>query len=134
MNLFHSVAVSVGLALGVAQCEPAPDTGVPAPIPGRCTQYESLLAEHAPPIGWDVVRMSKYMYRESNCQPAVRSRTSDTGLLQINDINLQYLRQRMGEWVDRWTLTDPVQNIRAAAQLCTFWAVNGRSCYQAWAT
>ncbi len=103
-------------------------------VHGRCTQYEDLLAAHAPTIGWDVARMSRLAWRESNCWADVRSRTSDTGLLQINDVTLEFLNTALGEHVDRWTLTDPVQNIRAAAALCAFWAADGSSCYRPWSS
>lgn len=143
-------AVSVSMLIGAAQCEPpmavdvqpaaAPEAPEAPPAPGqdgsevegRCTQWEGLLAEHAPARGWDVNRMSKLMWRESGCWPEIRSSTSDTGLLQINDVNLPYLRQVLGEDVTRWTLTDPVQNVRAAAALCDYWASNGSSCYLPW--
>ena len=109
---------------------------VPGPdgteVPGRCTQYEDLLMIHAPAIGWDVLRMSRLAWRESNCWAVIRSRTSDSGLLQINDISLTFLNDALGEQVDPFTLMDPVQNVRAAAALCTFWARNGSSCYQPW--
>ena len=101
-------------------------------IQGRCTQYEPLLVEHAPEGGWDVVKMSGYSWRESRCEPWQRSTTSDSGLWQINDINHLYLRTALGEWVDRYTLLEPVQNVRAAAALCTFWRRAGASCYQPW--
>ncbi len=110
---------------------PGPD-GTEAP--GRCTQYEDLLMIHAPAIGWDVLRMSRLAWRESNCWAEIRSRTSDSGLLQINDITLSFLNETLGEPVDAFTLMDPVQNVRAAAALCTFWARNGSSCYQPWST
>lgn len=109
---------------------------VPGPagtdVAGRCTQWEALLVMFAPPQGWDAGRMSRYSWRESRCTPTVRSRTRDSGLLQINDINLPYLRTVLGEWVDRYTLLDPVQNVRAAAALCTYWQQRGRSCYAPW--
>ena len=101
-------------------------------VEGRCTQYEPLLIEHAPEGGWDVGRMSAFMWRESRCEPWQRSTTSDSGALQINDINHPYLRTALGEWVDRYTLLDPVQNVRASAALCTFWRRAGLSCYQPW--
>ena len=101
-------------------------------VAGRCTQYEDLLMVHAPAIGWDVLRMSRLAWRESNCWAEIRSRTSDSGLLQINDITLSFLNEALAEQVDRFTLMDPVQNVRAAAALCTFWARNGSSCYQPW--
>lgn len=104
----------------------------PAPTTRSCPQYEPLLVELAPAGGWDVAKMSRTMFRESRCQPGVRSRTRDSGLLQINDQNHPYLRRVLGEQVDRWTLLDPRQNIRAAAALCTFWRNAGSSCYRAW--
>ena len=144
----------ITLLLGTARCEapttaPAPDPGITSQdvptdlaaivsgpdgssVEGRCTQYDDLLARYAPERGWDVDRMSRLAWRESNCWPDIRSTTSDTGLLQINDISLEFLTTALGEPVDRWTLVDPVQNVRAAAALCEFWASNGRSCYQPW--
>lgn len=122
------------IALGascVPSCDPIPgETGTT--IEGRCTQFEPLLAELAPVGGWDVDKMSRYMWRESRCWPGVRSRTSDSGLLQINDVNHRFLRTALGEWVDRYTLLDPGQNVRAAAALCTYWARTGAGCYTPW--
>jgi len=101
-------------------------------VQGRCTQFEALLVEQAPATGWDVARMSRYMWRESGCWPEVRSPSRDTGLLQINDVGHGYLREALGEDVSRWTLVDPVQNVRAAAALCTYWVEAGSSCYRPW--
>lgn len=101
-------------------------------LTGRCTQYEAWILIHSPPGGWDVARISFYADRESHCEPWQRSTTADSGLLQVNDINLAYLRVQLGEWVDRYTLLDPEQNIRAAAALCTFWRNAGVSCYHPW--
>jgi hypothetical protein len=123
-----------------ADADPSSTTSPAAPIipgpagtvAGRCAQWEALLVMFAPPQGWDAGRMSRYMWRESRCFPTKRSRTSDSGLLQVNDVNLRYLRTALGEWVDRYTLLDPVQNVRAAAALCTYWQRAGRSCYRAW--
>ena len=98
----------------------------------RCTQWEPLLIELAPPSGWSVDRMSKYMWRETRCIPNLRSTTADSGLLQVNDINHPYLRGVLGEQVDRHTLSDPVQTVRAAAALCEYWVRAGRSCYRPW--
>jgi soluble lytic murein transglycosylase-like protein len=78
--------------------------------------------------------MSKIMWRESRCQPEVRSRTRDTGLLQINDINQPWLTNRMGTPVDANTLTDPELNVAAAAQLYRFWNNHTRNGYQPWKT
>ena len=122
------------LALGascVPSCDPVPGEGGTT-TQGRCTQWEPLLTELAPAGGWDVERMSGYTWRETRCWPGLRSRTSDSGLLQINDVNLPWLRRVLGEWVDRYTLLDARQNIRAAAALCVYWRNAGKGCYQAW--
>jgi hypothetical protein len=76
--------------------------------------------------------MSQIAYRESRCFYDVRSRTSDTGLFQINDVNLPFLRTALGEWVDRWTLTDPDQNVRAAAALFRYWQEATGNGYAPW--
>ena len=108
----------------------------PAPtyeqVGNRCPQWEHLLHTHAPAGGWDVDRMSRTMWRESRCFAHVYSKTSDSGLLQINRVNYSFLRARLGEWVDRWTLTDPTQNVRAAAALCEWSRKAGYSCYRPW--
>lgn len=110
---------------------PVPTTVVPTE---PCDYAAFLAVVHAPPGGWDAARMVRYMLRETGgtCDPTLRSSTSDTGLWQINDVNLPYLRRVLGEWVDRWTLMDPVQNVRAAAALCEFWRAEGSGCYQPW--
>ena len=109
---------------------------VPAPAEsagGRCPQYEPLLTQLAPRGGWDIGRMSRIMWRESRCTAHVRSRTRDTGLLQVNDINLDYLSKQMGRPITVDALRDPATNISAAAHLCNFWRRAKRSCYQPWA-
>lgn len=78
--------------------------------------------------------MSRIMWRESRCQPELRSTTRDTGLLQINDINRPWLTQRMNTTVDNITLTNPNFNIAAAAQLYRFWNNHTRNGYQPWET
>lgn len=99
---------------------------------GRCPQYEALLFEHAPKGGWDVRRMSRYMWRESRCTAQIRSRTKDSGLLQINDINLQYLSTKLNMKVTSTALMNPEVNIRAAAKLCEFARRAWGNCYQPW--
>ena len=104
---------------------------------GRCRQYEQLLVQHAPKGGWDVQRMSGYMYRESRCIATIvrpGARAGDTGLLQIHPVNFPYLSRKFGVTVDTRWLQDPANNVRAAAQLCRFWRSAGRSCYQPWRT
>ena len=98
--------------------------------PTNCPQYEAALQTYAPPGGWDVAQMSAIMARESKCDPAARS-AHDSGLLQINDINLLWLSSKMGT-VDPTRLADPTANIQAAALLCTYWQARGKSCYFPW--
>jgi soluble lytic murein transglycosylase-like protein len=38
--------------------------------------------------------MLRTVYRESRCNPTARSRTADSGLLQVNDVNLGWLAAR----------------------------------------
>ena len=99
---------------------------------GRCPQYEALMHAYAPRGGWSVNRMSAYAFRESRCIPTVRSRTRDTGLLQINDVNLPYLSKKLGFTVTVDSLKDPEINIRAAAKLCEFARRAWGNCYQPW--
>lgn len=105
-------------------------TGPTTSTEQRCPSVEVLLHLHNP--GWDVDRMSRIAWRESRCTAAIRSTTADTGLLQINDVNHPYLEGALGEPVDSSTLMDPIQNVRAAAALFTYWErVNGNG-YQPW--
>ena len=112
-------------------CGPV-DQPKPVTVDGRCVQWESLLEAYNP--GWDVVRMSRIMWRESRCQPDVRSRTSDTGLLQINDVNHPWLSDRFGVTVDIEALRDPVVNVAASAELYKFWRRAAGFGYQPWKT
>ena len=98
----------------------------------RCPQYEPAIRANTPKGGWDVARMSHYARRESNCTAVIRSTTQDSGLLQINDVNLAWLSRHFGFRVTRQWLMNATNNIRAAAALCTFWRRAGRSCYYPW--
>jgi hypothetical protein len=54
--------------------------------------------------------------RESGGDPNVRSRTHDSGLMQINDVNVGFLRGQ-GIIGSRYDLFDPVVNLRAGLAL-----------------
>jgi len=104
---------------------------------GRCRQYEPLLVQYAPKGGWNVSKMSKFMHRESRCIATIvrpGRGNGDTGLLQIHPVNFPYLSRKLGVTVDQAWLQDPVNNVRAAAQLCRFWRAAGSSCYRPWWT
>jgi soluble lytic murein transglycosylase-like protein len=122
-SLMLSVAL-VGASAVPMRCDP----------PSRsCDQYVPLLEEYAPRAGWDTSRMARIMWRESRCQPDAYNRAGRaSGLLQVTPVNHPHLRAVLGEWVDRWTLTDPVQNVRAAAVLFDYWSDAGRSGYRPW--
>lgn len=98
---------------------------------GRCPQYEPLLRFVGVATRWDVPKMSRTMWRESHCRP-LRSRTHDSGQLQINDINLPYLSAKMHTRVTPALLMDPARNVWAGALLCLYWRHAGRSCYWPW--
>jgi hypothetical protein len=57
------------------------------------------------------VALDLIMWRESRCLPEVRSSTSDTGLLQINDIHLPMLATYD---ISPDMLSDPLWNLIAA--------------------
>jgi len=90
---------------------------------GRCVGAEGLLALYSP--GWDVVRMSRIMHRESRCLPwADNPNSSASGLLQIlSSLHCRWLNTEVGPC----NLFDADYNIRAAAAL---WLKSG---YGAWA-
>ena len=99
---------------------------------GTCPAYERLLVVYGPKGGWSVPRMSGLMWRESRCTPQVRSRTRDTGLLQINDINLPFLSKAFGYKVTSAMLKNPIMNIKAAAKICEVARKWYGNCYQPW--
>lgn len=122
--MFKAITIlSMALMGVITRCNPTGTT---------CNQYIPAMQTHQPPGGWDLGKMSHIMYRESRCQPWARSSTSDSGLLQINDINLPYLSRVMGTTITPSALMNPTTNIRAAAILCTYWRNAGHSCYQPW--
>jgi Transglycosylase SLT domain len=134
LDLYRPPAGSTGAPAAPAAPAPAPVApapAAPAPVAGRCTQYEAILQANAPAGGWDVVKMSKLMYRTSRCN-ATKRWPSGTGLFRISDVHLKRLTTQLGTKVDRTTLTDPTTNVRAAATLCQASVATGRSCYRPW--
>lgn len=87
-----------------------------------CAQW----AGEALAAGWPHEQMPKVlrtMFRESRCQWDVRSTTSDSGLLQINDIVLRDWRFHR-DWpnFDRSTIFVPAVNLAVAHWL---WTIDG---------
>jgi len=124
--MIRELTITAALLCGAtvpARCDPPPP---------HCDGLIPLLAMYAPASGWDTARMSRIAWRESRCQPNAYNRGGGAaGLFQITPVNHRYLRVALGEWVDRWTLLDPIQNVRAAAALFDYWSAHG-SGYQPW--
>lgn len=111
-----NVQAERGPSMQVTTTDPPPAIGFTSDSEnGRCVGAEGLLAAHSP--GWSVVRMSRIMYRESRCQPGVRSGAGATGLLQVMVSNCPYLAGKMGEPCNSTKLRNPDFNIRAAREL-----------------
>jgi hypothetical protein len=88
---------------------PTTTTLPPPPETARCPDYWHL-AEYA---GWDRAHLEAIdliMWRESRCTPDARSATSDSGLLQINDIHLEWLKDHA---ITAEMLFDPLWNLIA---------------------
>lgn len=106
---------------------PPPPTEPPVPVFSgdndgrRCLGAEALLAYYSP--GWDVVRMSRIMWRESRCLPDT-SNSCCSGLLQMHRMHVP--NHGLCGVYSRSDYYDPVKNICAAAIL---WQASG---YGAW--
>lgn len=63
----------------------------PAPTGARCPQWWTLAQQAG--FTYDQLEhaLDLIMWRESRCRPDVRSGTADSGLLQINDMHLDWL-------------------------------------------
>lgn len=131
---FDAATTAVATATAVRIDPPEPTTTVDydalvdAEYAGHhCNQW----AGEALAAGWprdQLPKMLFIMFLESRCQPEVRSTTSDSGLLQINDIVLRDWRFRR-DWpgFDPATLFDPNVNLTVAVWL---WHIDG---WQPWA-
>lgn len=80
---------------------------------------------------WQWPKLACIINRESGGNPNARSRTHDSGLTQINDVNVGFLRDR-GIISSRYDLFNPLVNLRAAKALYDLsgwspWA-GGRRC------
>jgi len=96
---------------------------------GYCTQYEPIIELLGPEGGWDVRSMSRIMWKESRCDPTARSRTRDSGLLQINDM---WIDEFTAQWGHTPDFNDPITNIKAAAVLCNESRRANRACERPW--
>lgn len=101
-------------------------------VTGSCPQYEYLLERHNP--GWDVARMSRYMFRESRCVPTAWNRRGRAaGLLQITPVNYKFLSQHIQDIpINRGTLSNAEVNVMAAAHLFNYWKGTRAGGYAPW--
>ncbi len=123
------VAISLTTA---PSCEPPQTT---------CPRWDQLIYQLSPSRPWDYPQVSRIMFKESGCMPRAQNTgevggTFSTGLLQVNDINLDLINQA---WGYNWTLIefrqamkDPATNIAAAAVLCDFWRRARGDCLWPW--
>ena len=91
--------------------------------PYKCAEWIPLAVELGWPNDPEVLSMlGRVMYRESRCRPEARSKSSDTGLLQLNDYWCEpsrYTDNPAGWLGDRMPishcsdLTDPGKNLQA---------------------
>jgi hypothetical protein len=102
----------------------------PAPEGAKCPQWWTLAQQ----AGWTYdeleAALDLIMWRESRCLPEVRSSTSDTGLLQINDIHLPMLATYD---IGPDMLADPLWNLIAARLVADQALSHGWRWTQPWA-
>ena len=96
---------------------------------GRLSEYDDLLRQHAPAIGWDWRLLASQTFQESKFQPRARSWAGAMGLLQLmpataREVNVadpydpeqnvagavRYLDWLSGQWEDE--IADPEQRLR----------------------
>ena len=102
----------------------------PAPAHAKCPQWWTLAQQ----VGWTYDELEHaldlIMWRESRCLPEVRSSTSDTGLLQINDIHLPMLEMAS---ISAEMLYDPLWNLIAGKIVANEAELHGWRWTQPWA-
>lgn len=102
----------------------------PAPDGARCPQWWTLAQQ----AGWTYedleTALDIIMWRESRCTAEVRSSTSDSGLLQINDIHRDHLA---GLGITPEMLFDPFWNLVAGLEVARLAESYGWHRFQPWA-
>ena len=106
------------------------ETGYLTAETGALSDYDALLKEYAPTVGWDWRLLASQMYQESRFEPQARSWAGAQGLLQIMPATARELgvvdaydpRDNIAgaveylEWLDenywRETIPDPAQRTR----------------------
>lgn len=116
--------------------EPAPaPTLPPVPLVGPDTPCQEWVPE-ALDAGWPENRqiietLMSVMWRESRCDPAALSKTSDHGLLQVNEIHRAYVEQIWGVPFEV-AMSDPAKNLHFAWLLYSEREADGLCGWQPW--
>lgn len=79
--------------------------------PWRCPEWHQLALD----VGWpveDLPTLDRVMWKETRCDPSLRSTSSDSGLTQINDVHLDWLWDQYG--ITQEALFDPAVNLTVA--------------------
>lgn len=103
-----------------------------------CGDYLAVSIE----AGWPIElwpQQSFVMWRESRCRPEVRSTTSDTGLMQINDYWCEPSKYSDAGWLQDQgivstceDLKDPETNVRAALAIFTYSLERNQNGWNPW--
>ncbi len=107
-----------------------------------CQQYLPLALQ----IGWPndpktISMLLRIMYRESRCTPDARSKSADTGLLQVNDYwckPSRYTKHPVGWLGERMdldscaALTDPAKNLQAGLLIWYYSLEKNRNGWHPW--
>ena len=81
---------------------------------GRLCQFDPLLKQYAPAIGWDWRLLASQAYQESRFEPRARSWAGAAGLLQLMPATARWMKVR-----DRY---DPRQNVRGGVRFLRYLA------------
>lgn len=114
---------------------PAAPTLPPVPLVGPDTPCQEWVPE-ALNAGWPENRqiietLMSVMWRESRCDPAALSKTSDHGLLQVNEIHRAYVEQIWGVPFEV-AMSDPAKNLHFAWLLYSEREADGLCGWQPW--
>ena len=71
------------------------------------------------------------MWRESRCDPAALSKSSDHGLLQVNEIHRAYVEELYGIPFEL-AMADPIKNLNFAWHLYAEREAGGQCGWQPW--
>ena len=121
--------------LATTTTAPAPLTLPPVPLVGPDTPCQEWVPE-AIAAGWPENRetietLMSVMWRESRCDPAALSKSSDHGLLQVNEIHRAYVEQIWGVPFEI-AMSDPAKNLHFAWLLYSEREADGLCGWQPW--